>query len=79
MRKFEQFLERVKEQNQDEFQELNDILSRYYTLKGSNDNLVKTQRQFTEQLDGLNKQISMYNKQQATKKMTLNNKIAVRQ
>ena len=32
MQKFEAFLERVKEQHPDEFQELNDILSRYYTL-----------------------------------------------
>ena len=42
MRKFEMFLEKVKEQNQDEFSELNDILSRYYTLKGSNDKLQST-------------------------------------
>lgn len=39
MKKFEMFLERVKEQNQDEFGELHDILSRYQTLKDSNQRL----------------------------------------
>lgn len=39
MKKFESFLERVKEQNTDEFQELHDILSRYNTLKSSNERL----------------------------------------
>lgn len=39
MMKFEAFLEKVKEQHQDEFQELNDILSRYHTLKTANQRL----------------------------------------
>jgi nitrogen fixation/metabolism regulation signal transduction histidine kinase len=41
MQKFETFLEKVKEQHPDEFQELNDILSRYQTLKSSNMKLQK--------------------------------------
>jgi hypothetical protein len=36
MQKFEAFLEKVKEQHPDEFQELNDILARYKTLSDSN-------------------------------------------
>ena len=79
MRKFEQFLEKVKEQNSDEFQELNDILSRYYTLKGSNDKLQTTQKQFTDQLDNLNKYIAQFTKDMGSDKMSLNNRIAVQQ
>lgn len=41
MQKFEKFLERVKDEHPDEFQELQDIVSRYHTLKNSNDNLMK--------------------------------------
>jgi transketolase len=36
MQKFESFLDKVKEQHPDEFQELNDILARYKTLSDSN-------------------------------------------
>lgn len=39
MQKFETFLERVKEQHPDEFQELNDILSRHKTLMSANKKL----------------------------------------
>ena len=55
MKKFEVFLERVKEQNPDEFSELADILSRYQTLKDSNERLQENQKFFTEQLDLLTK------------------------
>jgi hypothetical protein len=55
MKKFEQFLERVKENNPDEFQELHDILSRYQTLKASNERLQENQRKFIEEVDHLNK------------------------
>ena len=39
MKKFEYFLERVKQCNEDECAELKDILSRYDTLKQSNERL----------------------------------------
>jgi hypothetical protein len=51
MKKFEMFLERVKENNPDEFQELHDILSRYQTLKASNERLQENQRKFIEEVD----------------------------
>ena len=78
MKKFEMFLERVKENNPDEFQELHDILSRYQTLKASNERLQENQRKFTEEVDMLNKQIANYTKEMNTQKMTLNNKIATK-
>lgn len=55
MKKFETFLEKVKEQNPDEFQELPDILSRYQTLKTSNEKLQENQKKYMEELDYLNK------------------------
>ena len=79
MKKFELFLERVKENNPDEFQELHDILSRYQTLKASNERLQENQRKFIEEVDHLNKQIAVYTKEMNTMKMTLNNKIATKQ
>jgi hypothetical protein len=53
MQKFEAFLEKVKDQHPDEFQELNDILSRYQTLKHSN-------RRLQAQQDSLNKELEHY-------------------
>jgi uncharacterized protein YlxW (UPF0749 family) len=68
----------VKEQNPDEFQELHDILSRYQTLKASNERLQENQKRFTEEIDTLNRQIASYTKEMNTQKMTLNNKIATK-
>jgi uncharacterized short protein YbdD (DUF466 family) len=39
MKKYETYLESVRDRNPDEYQELSDILSRYQTLKRSNLNL----------------------------------------
>jgi len=39
MKKFEKFLEKVKDANPDEFAELNDILSRYKQLVAKNEEL----------------------------------------
>ena len=41
MRKFEKFLEKVKDANPDEFQELIDIHSRYAQLEAKNEELKK--------------------------------------
>jgi len=53
-------------------------LSRYQTLKASNERLQENQRKFTEEVDMLNKQIANYTKEMNTQKMTLNNKIATK-
>ena len=58
MQNFETFLERVKEQHPDEFQELNDILSRYQTLKAANKKLRTQQESLTKELDFLTHQIT---------------------
>jgi hypothetical protein len=44
MKQYEEFLERVKELNSDDFSELKEILLRYNTLKESHETLKKTQK-----------------------------------
>jgi hypothetical protein len=39
MQKYEEFLENVKRENPDEYSELSDILSRFKTLRDSNQSL----------------------------------------
>ena len=39
MKTYELYLEQVKDENPDEYQELSDILKRYITLKTSNEKL----------------------------------------
>ena len=58
MKKYEQFLERVKESNPDEFQELTDILSRYKQLEQKNDELQKKQAEYTESYELMSKELA---------------------
>ena len=51
MKKFENFLDRVREENQDEFSELQDILSRYAQLATKNKELLSVQENYQKQLD----------------------------
>ena len=52
MRKYETYLERVKECN-DEYSELSDILARHETLEKSNKKLKEDQDQKDKELEGL--------------------------
>ena len=79
MKKFEAFLEEVKTQNPDEFQELHDILSRYNTLKESNERLLENQETIIEEQDKISREMANNTKEMNTMKMTLNNKIATKQ
>lgn len=79
MQKFEAFLERVKEQHPDEFQELNDILSRYYTLQKANKKLSEAQEDLTKKLDNLQHQITEQTQKAITQKIKLNNDISQKQ
>ena len=58
MQKFETFLEKVRDQHPDEFQELNDILSRYQTLKSSNLKLQKEQDKLNKELEQFTNKIN---------------------
>lgn len=76
MKKFESFLEEVKESNQDEFSELSEILSRYDTLKQSNDKLHENHKDKIEEIDTLTRRITNEKKLMTIEKMTINNQIA---
>ena len=79
MRKYEAYLDRVKEENPDEYQELADILARYKTLQTSNQNLSKNLNSLEKNLDGLKNALNKYEKEMKTDIMQLNNDIATLQ
>ena len=51
MKKFEKFLEKVKDANPDEFSELIDILSRYKQLVAKNEELKLKQKKYADEHD----------------------------
>ena len=79
MKKFELFLEKVKDANQDEFGELQDILSRYNQLSNKNTELHNTQENFTVDLDKKSKELTSYIKDMDSEKMTINNRMSLQQ
>ena len=79
MRQYEAYLESVKDYNPDEYQELSDILSRYWTLKDSNTKLTQNLHVLEHDLDSLKNTVSKYEKDQKTEIMSLNNEIASQQ
>jgi alkylhydroperoxidase/carboxymuconolactone decarboxylase family protein YurZ len=60
MKKFETFLEKVKDLNQDEFNELGEILGRYKQLSNKNKELHETQDKYTAELDTKTKELTAY-------------------
>ena len=79
MQKFEAFLDKVKEQHPDEFQELNDILASYKTLSESNLKLKAQKNKLNSDLD---KYVQMYQSLRdwgITEKIKLNNEISQKQ
>lgn len=76
MKKYEQYLDNVRDCNPDEYQELQDILSRYKTLKSSNVKLSSNLSELEKNLDDLKNSVNQYEKSMKTEIMTLNNDIA---
>jgi len=76
MKKYETYLESVRDRNPDEYQELSDILSRYQTLKRSNLNLTAKMQSLERELDELKNAVTKYEKDMKTEIMQLNNEIA---
>lgn len=79
MKKFDRFLEKVKEANPDEFSELQDILSRHRQLQGKNWELHETQKKYTHDLDKKTKDLTSYIKDMETEKITINNRMSQQQ
>lgn len=76
MKKYEEFLERVRERNQDEFQDISDILSRYNTLRTSYNDLISKRQKFEEELQEIKAARDSYEKARKDEVLTLNNDIA---
>jgi chromosome segregation ATPase len=76
MKKYDDFLERVKDNNQDEFAELQDILSRYKQLQGKNEELHETQDTYTTTLDHKTKELTQFRKDMETQMITINNRMS---
>ena len=76
MKKYEAYLESVRDRNTDEYSELNDILARYATLKKSNMKLSDKMQQLETELEELKQTVANYEKDMKTQIMQLNNEIA---
>ena len=76
MKKYEAYLDNVRDCNPDEYQELQDILSRYKTLKSSNIKLSTNLSELEKNLDDLKNNVTKYEKDMKTEIMQLNNDIA---
>jgi len=76
MGEYGRYLESVKNNNQDEYSEISDILSRYNTLKQSNIKLEESKRQLENRFDEMKNQTNEYEKIKKTEIMSLNNDVA---
>lgn len=79
MKVFDDFLKKVLDHNADEFPEVNDIVSRYKTLKHSNDKLKGSQQKDETDIEVLVETNSSYKKEQTTKMVKQGGSIASKQ
>ena len=63
MKVFDDFLKKVLDNNADEFPEVNDIVSRYKTLKQSNDKLKASQLKDEREIETLVENNGVYKKE----------------
>ena len=71
MRKYEDYLERIKEKNSEDFPEIGDILMRYDTLIFSYENLMKRRHYLEEELQNIKKDRDQYEKKNKDDMMEL--------
>lgn len=79
MKKFEKFLEKVKDANPDEFSELIDILSRYKQLVAKNEELKLKQKTYSDELDEISTELSLFENQMEMKQTLINNRMSKQQ
>jgi hypothetical protein len=79
MQKFEAFLDKVKEQHPDEFQEPIDILARHKTLSESNLKLQAQKNKLNSDLDTYVQKYQSLRDWGITEKIKLNNEISQKQ
>ena len=75
MREYEDFLQKVKNEHPDEFNELQDIVNRYNTLHESNQTLQTKLDQLNIKKENMNSKTTTYVKEKKTEQMTITNKI----
>mmetsp|Transcript_39787 Transcript_39787/g.38345 ORF Transcript_39787/g.38345 Transcript_39787/m.38345 type:complete len:98 (-) Transcript_39787:382-675(-) len=73
MKKYEKYLENVRDQNNDEYTDLSEILARYWTLKNANTNLIETRDKLNKDLEDLKNEVTAYEKTMKISIMSLNN------
>ena len=79
MKKFEKFLEKVKDANPDEFSELIDILSRYKQLVAKNEELKLKQKKYADEHDQISTELSLFENQMEMKQTLINNRMSKQQ
>lgn len=62
LRKYEQYLEKVRATYSDQYPEMSDILSRYQTLKKSNMNLLRDRDLMENEKERLKKESTVFEK-----------------
>jgi hypothetical protein len=76
MKQYEQFLEKVKDSNPDEFSELIDILSRYKQLVSKNDELKLKQKEYADEHDHISHELSTFEKTMEMEQTLINNRMS---
>ena len=76
MKKFEKFLEKVKDTNPDEFSELIDILSRHKQLVAKNEELKAKQKEYSDHHEKISTELGIYENEMKKAQLLLNNDMA---
>lgn len=79
MKKYEQFLEKVKETNQDEFTDVIDILSRHQQLKAKNQELQLKQQEYTDQYEAISKELAEEKNKREMQQTMIQNSMSIQQ
>lgn len=79
MKIYERFMDEVREANQDEFQELNDIVSRYKQLKQKANELEQKQKEYVNETEKYNQMLVDKEKMAKVEQLRRNNNMAKQQ
>jgi DNA repair exonuclease SbcCD ATPase subunit len=71
-RKYEEFLESVKETD-DNYSEIQDLVTRFETLQSANEDLMQRQKDYERQIEALRNEYQAYRKEQENEMLALNN------
>ena len=76
MEQYQSFLEDVRNQNQDDYSEVNEIRNRHKTLDTTKRNLLAKKAQITEMYESKRAEVNNYERKMENKIMSLNNDIS---